>query len=684
MALFPQGLSQIDARCNAGERRVLQQLKRCLEDDYLVWHDIAIGPRARQPDFVILSPRWGVLLLEVKDWKRATLGPATRDAVDLHTERGRVTQAHPLRQARDHMLELVDLMKRDAALVHPDGPFAGRLLFPYGWGVVLSALKRSEVGDEAGGSDFELLFPSARTLLRDDLDAEVTPAAFQHRLWGMFTVSYPHTLSLPQRDRIRWHLFPEIRLSTQGALDFSGGQEDERAATPAQVPRDHAPREQLAPRRTSPEPPLPDLMQVMDLQQEQLARSLGEGHRVIHGAAGSGKTMILIFRAQYLAAAARVDQPILVLCFNRALADRIDAMLRQRGVDERVQVRTFHSWCQDLVRSYQLDVGRGLTGDAYFEALAQGVERAVETGLVPAGQYSALLIDEAHDFEDAWLRIASRMVSPVSNSLLVLYDDAQSIYQHKRRAFNFASVGIEARGRTSILKVNYRNTAEVLALAVQCAQGLLSGDGRGTPGAARGEDELPLVQPDSAGRHGALPVLIEARHAAEEAELVMERIAAAQAAGVALDEIAVLCRTKAMLHPFEQALARHGLAFQSMGQQAFRRFDWQRPGVKLLTLHSAKGLEFAQVFVASLQAMPMQGEALTDALRLLYVGMTRATRALVLSAHGRSAVVDRVRQGVAMVALAAAVERVGVGKPGAAGAGAGTRAPRAAGGPGHG
>ena len=66
MAIFPQGLSNIDQRCNAGERRVLHQLKRCLEDDYLVWHDIAIGPKARQPDFVVLSPRWGVLLLEVK------------------------------------------------------------------------------------------------------------------------------------------------------------------------------------------------------------------------------------------------------------------------------------------------------------------------------------------------------------------------------------------------------------------------------------------------------------------------------------------------------------------------------------------------------------------------------------------------------------------------------------------
>ena len=615
MALFPQGLSAVDARCNTGERRVLHQLKRCLEDDYIVWHDVPIGPRARQPDFVILSPRWGVLLLEVKDWRRSTLGAGTRDAIELHTPRGRVTVPHPLRQARDCVHELVDLMQQDPALVHTHGAFAGKLLFPYGWGVVLSHLRRSEVT----ASDFEALFPAARTLLRDDLEPEVDAAHLQRRLWGMFSVTYPHTLTLPQRDRIRWHLFPEVRLPTQARLGFDDA--------PAGAPQ------------------LPDLMQVMDLQQEQVARTLGPGHRVIHGAAGSGKTMILIFRAQFLAATARPELPILVLCFNRTLASRIEALLRERGVDERVQVRTFHSWCQDMVRSYQLDAPQGLKGDAYFEALAQVLERAVESGRVPAGQYTALLVDEAHDFEDAWLRMAARMVTPETQSLLVLYDDAQSIYQARRRKFNFASVGIDARGRTSILKLNYRNTAEVLALAVQCAQGLLQDDG-----AEHGDDEMQLVQPTSAGRRGPLPVLLMARDAHEEAALLVQRMQQARREGAAWQEMAVLCRARAQMRAIEAALQGAQMPFQSMNALAFKRFDWRHASVKLLTLHSAKGLEFAWVFLASLQALPMPTESLDEALRLLDVAMTRATQQLVLSAHGDSAVVQRVRQALQTVA----------------------------------
>lgn len=77
---------------------------------------------------------------------------------------------------------------------------------------------------------------------------------------------------------MRWHLFPEIRVS-QGAFDLG---------SPA------APKVET----------VPDIVRVMDLQQEQLARSMGEGHRVIHGVAGSGKTMILGYRAQHLAQAA--------------------------------------------------------------------------------------------------------------------------------------------------------------------------------------------------------------------------------------------------------------------------------------------------------------------------------------------------------------------------------------------
>lgn len=67
-----------------------------------------------------------------------------------------------------------------------------------------------------------------------------------------------------------------------------------------------------------------------DPQQEPLARSLGNGHRVIRGVAGSGKTMILAYRAEHLARPFAPPlppnfKPILVLCFNESLATQLDA-----------------------------------------------------------------------------------------------------------------------------------------------------------------------------------------------------------------------------------------------------------------------------------------------------------------------------------------------------------------------
>lgn len=617
MAQFPQGLRQIESRCNAGERRVLDQLRQCLDDQHIVWHDLPVGEAARQPDFIVLGPGLGLLLLEVKDWKLATIRQATPDRVELATASGPVMTAHPLRQVRDHAMALADLLQRDPALVHDDGPHRGRLALRYGWGAVMSNLRRAEVAALPG---FDAVFPPARTLLRDDLDDSVDPETFVQRLSGLFTVDLPQRLTPAQRERIRWHLFPELRLGAPAP-----------APTPAEAP-----------------PEVPDLLQVMDLQQEQVARTLGDGHRVIHGVAGSGKTMILVHRARLLAREAEPARPVLVLCYNRALADRIEALIApDEPLRARLQVRTFHGWCAELARRHRIAVPAAPEGQDDADAparLAQAVIAAADAGRVPLGGHHAVLIDEAHDFEDGWLRLAAAMTDPAARRLLVLYDDAQSIYQRLRRRFSFTSVGIQARGRTSVLRLNYRNTAEVLGLALRFARGLLPERGRDREAGRDDEDDrVTGVAPSSSGRRGPRPVLIRARSEHEEAELLAARIADAVVAGTPLGEIAVLCRTRAQMAPIAEALARRGLPLQSMGSAGFQHFDWSQAGIRLVTLHSAKGLEFAHVHVAGLQRLPWRDETLEDAVRLVYVAMTRATQSLVLSCCGSSPVVERLQ-----------------------------------------
>ena len=66
---------------------------------------------------------------------------------------------------------------------------------------------------------------------------------------------------------------------------------------------------------------------------------------------------------------------------------------------------------------------------------------------------------------------------------------------------NKESASIQARGRTTILRLNYRNTAEMLAVAYEFAREELS------PAEAE-EDGIPPLRPESAGRHGKLPEIV--------------------------------------------------------------------------------------------------------------------------------------------------------------------------------
>jgi len=66
-----------------GERRFAKRLETLLEDDYLCWFNVPIGPARHYPDFLILHPTRGLLLLEVKDWKLETIRRIDKISAEL-------------------------------------------------------------------------------------------------------------------------------------------------------------------------------------------------------------------------------------------------------------------------------------------------------------------------------------------------------------------------------------------------------------------------------------------------------------------------------------------------------------------------------------------------------------------------------------------------------------------------
>lgn len=98
MAVLIPTLGSCVARMTSGERRVAERLEQKLDADYLLWYDVAVGPRHQHPDFVVMHPRRGILILEVKDFRLSTLIQANKQTWDIHGELGPKTIPNPLEQ----------------------------------------------------------------------------------------------------------------------------------------------------------------------------------------------------------------------------------------------------------------------------------------------------------------------------------------------------------------------------------------------------------------------------------------------------------------------------------------------------------------------------------------------------------------------------------------------------------
>ena len=233
--------------------------------------------------------------------------------------------------------------------------------------------------------------------------------------------------------------------------------------------------------------------------------------------------------ARFSPVSAAASKPILILCYNKPLAVKL--------ASSRVHARHFHKWCRDQLLAFgQTLPAHHLPVGAKMEAMVLRVIHGVDRKQIPSGQYQAVLIDEGHDFAPEWLKLVTQMVDPTTNSLLVLYDDAQSIYERSRsKQFSFKSVGIQAQGRTTILRINYRNTRQILQTASLIAADLLMPDDKD-------DDGIPLLKPISCGRDGEAPLIIRLPNLRAEASKIAELLNAAHQEGHAWDDMAVICR----------------------------------------------------------------------------------------------------------------------------------------------
>lgn len=199
MATLIPALGTCLSRMTSGEKRLAERLENKLEDDYLLWYDVPIGPKQTHPDFVVLHPRRGALILETKDWCLSTIHSATRERfeiLDSSTGQPKVV-INPLAQARHCAIQVINALQRDPQLQQPDGPHKGQLIFPWGYGVVFTRITRAQF-DAAG---LGMAIPERLVICQDEMFEHVDAEAFQERLWNMFPNSFGKgAITVPQLD----------------------------------------------------------------------------------------------------------------------------------------------------------------------------------------------------------------------------------------------------------------------------------------------------------------------------------------------------------------------------------------------------------------------------------------------------------------------------------------------------
>ena len=210
MALFFPARSACVFDTN-GERRFAERLDKKLGNDYLCWFNVPVGPKALQPDFMVLHPGRGLLILEVKDWHIDTIDSLDLGQVKLKVNGDFVTDKNPLTQARIYALEAAVLLEKDRLLQQTAGQYKGKLIMPYGWGVVLSNITRKMFDEQQLGRALD----ADRGICQDEMLESTSPEMFQQRLWNMFHQVFPCQLRPEQVDRVRYHLHPEVRINTE-------------------------------------------------------------------------------------------------------------------------------------------------------------------------------------------------------------------------------------------------------------------------------------------------------------------------------------------------------------------------------------------------------------------------------------------------------------------------------------
>lgn len=258
--------------------------------------------------------------------------------------------------------------------------------------------------------------------------------------------------------------------------------------------------------------------------------------------------------------------------------------------------------------------------------MALRAEALLTQGTV-ASPCTAVIVDEVQDFSPAQLLFVRALCAQHPGNLMLCGDAGQRVLCG---GFSLGALGIDVRGRSTVLKINYRTTEQIRRVADQLL-------GTSTDDMDGGEEPRGGVK---SIRGGPTPVLRGYESPDEELAMAIQQIRAWLAAGHQPGSIGVLTYS----HPekISQALKAASLPWCPISRQDSRR-------IHVGTMYQARGLELKLVLVLGCSAGVIpdaralrgaddaheRNDVLLRERRLLYVAMTRARDELVVSFSGK-------------------------------------------------
>lgn len=242
--------------------------------------------------------------------------------------------------------------------------------------------------------------------------------------------------------------------------------------------------------------------------------------------------------------------------------------------------------------------------------------------------FDFIVVDEAQDMSVSALKFLSALSSGTPNSLFFAGDIAQRIFQPP---FPWKSLGINIKGRTTLLKVNYRTSHQIRSwtdtlLPDEIHDGDSNGESR--------RNTISIFD-------GAVPCIKALESQRDETKFVADTLSSFISQGMKPGEIGIFVRSRLEIQRAQKAAAQAGL--QSDVLDEYMQPDEGRIAVG--TMHQAKGLEYRAVIVMACDENVIPSaeridtmaelsdfeEILTTERYLLYVACTRAREYLLVT-----------------------------------------------------